>query len=217
MDYFLLIVALVFAALAVRRILAKRRENAGTAVAAEPAAPKRRNRFDPKIENAGPGGVIKLTAVGPDMRDLDAHVLSRHLYREGDYEWFELECETAEGKLWIDVEEDDGVQVSVSLRTLDLEETGLSPGELENIAKAKRGSCIFEGQFYRLRETGKALFYRDGDLSRGERIRYWDFATSDGYRQLGFEQWGETEYQVHLGQPIRPHQITVYAERDETR
>ncbi len=220
MDYFLLIVALVFAGLAVWRILSKRRDSAEGPFAAKPApkpnSPKRRTSFDPKIENAGPGGVIKLTAVGPEMKDLDAHVLSRHLYREDDYEWFELECETAEGKLWIDVEEDDGVKVSVSLRALDLEDTGLSPEELENMAKAKRGVCKFEGQSYRLRETGKAIFYRDGDLSRGEKVRYWDFATSDRYSQLGFEQWGEAEYQVHLGQPIRPHQITVYAEQGDS-
>lgn len=223
MDYLLLIVAIVFAGLAVWRILSKRRADTtgGSSQAhATPRAPKQRasfGGFDPRIGNAGPGGVIKLTAVGPEMQDLDVRILSRHLYREDDYEWFELEGETAEGTLWIDVEEDDGVKVSVSLRALDLEDTGLSPEALENIARAKRGICEFEGRSYRLRETGTAFFYRNGDRNKRERVRYWDFATSDKSSQLGFEQWGESEYQVHLGQPIKSHQITVYAERDDTQ
>ncbi len=222
MDYLLLILAIGFAGLAIWRILHKRRARVGKPTGAEvtPQTPRRRasfGGFDPRIENVGPGGVIKLTAVGPEMQDLDVRILSRHLYREDDYEWFELEGETAEGTLWIDVEEDDGVEVSVSLRSIDLEETGLRPEDLISIAKSKRGVFEFEGQSYRLLETGKAVFFRDGDRSKGEKVRYWDFATKDKSSQLGFEQWGEAEYQVHLGQPIKPHQITVYAERDETQ
>ncbi len=223
MDYLLLILAIGFAGLAIWRILSKRRAGASGGynhANVIPQAPKRRasfGGFDPRIENAGPGGVIKLTAVGPEMQDLDVRILSRHLYREDDYEWFELEGETAEGTLWINVEEDDGVEVSVSLRALDLEETGLHPEDLISIAKSKRGVFEFEGQSYRLQETGKGVFFRDGDRSKGEKLRYWDFATKDKSSQLGFEQWGEAEYQVHLGQPIKPHQITVYAERDETQ
>ncbi len=223
MNYFLLIVALIFAGLAVWRIFSKRGESAavslGVQAVPKPKPQKRRANFggfDPKIENVGPGGVIKLTAVGPEMKDLDARIVSRHLYRERDDEWFELEGETEEGRLWIDVEEDDEVEVSVSLRALDLEETGLSPEDLDNMTKAKRGVCEFEGQNYRLRETGKARFYRDGDPSQGKIVRYWDFSTQDESSLLGFERWGKAEYEVHLGQPIRPHQITVYAEKGES-
>lgn len=226
MDYFLLIVAIGLAGFAIWQILSKRQAGAtSSGDSGRPNdAPETRQRrrasfggFDPKIENVGPGGVVKLTAVGPEMQDLEARILSRHLYREDDCEWFELEGETADGKLWIDVEEDDGVEVSVSLRALDLEETGLTPSDLDAIAKAGQGSCEYDGRRYRLQEHGKALFHRDGDLSKEERVYYWDFATSDRASLLGFEQWGEGEYQVHLGQPIKPHQITVYAERDETQ
>jgi hypothetical protein len=181
------------------------------------SSPKQQPRERPiTIENVRPGGVLKLLRVGPDMEDFDVKVIGRHTYREDGFEWYELEGESHAGKVWLEVEEDDELEVSLSLRRLKLSEVNLSRERLEEIEQNDEGEVHFDGRTYEYEDCGEGEFLRDGDPSRCERFRYWDFEAEDGEYFLGVEAWGK-EYQVHLSEALSLSQVEIYSLGEETR
>ena len=169
-----------------------------------------------RIENVRGGGVLRLASFGSAARDIDVHVLARHVYREGPYEWFELEGDSELGTIWLTVEEDDETEVSVGLRRFDLDELGVSRRQLDRFDEEERGSFLFEEREYLYRDSGEAVFFRNGEEARPERFHYWEFETRDGGSQVSVEQWLDDSTEVHLSGPVRTAQITVYSNAEVT-
>lgn len=165
---------------------------------------------DLDIRNVREGAAISLSGVGPDADDFDVIVVTRHLYDEDGFTWHELECEKGTEKVWIDIEEDDELEVSITLKTLKLADTGLTPKQLEEIIRKDEGEVHFDGETFEYDDWGDAVFYRRGDRSKGEKLRYWDFENESETKSLSIERWGANEYQVHLSEPLESHQITLY-------
>lgn len=163
------------------------------------------------IQNVRPGGLIKLTRVGPNMDDFDVTILGRHIYREDGYEWYELEGESAAGKVWLEIEEDDALELAISLRRLKLSDINQTRQSLEQIEARDAGEFVFEGQRFAYEDCGHADFLRDGDPDRREHLRYWDFEGEDGKHFIGVEAWGETEYQVHYSEALSTGQVEVFS------
>jgi len=162
------------------------------------------------IENVRPGGGIHLARVGADMEDMDVEIVGRHLYDEDGYQWFELEGEAPSGKVWVDVEEDDELEVSISLRKLSLKDVGLTREDLDAMVDRDDGTISFEGRDYSYEEAGEATFHRNENRDRKERFRYWDFESDDGKWSISIEAWGK-EHQVHLSQALSPSQVEVFS------
>lgn len=165
----------------------------------------------PDLTDVRPGGVLALNRVGPNMADFDVEIVGRHVYRQGGWEWLELEGEGPEGKVWLDVEDDDELEVGISLRRMTLEEVGLTEAGLQTMATDKRGELSFEGREYELEESGEAQFLRDGDPDRAQGFRFWDFETADGEHYLSVEDWGGGDWQAHYSQPLSPSQVEIYS------
>lgn len=162
------------------------------------------------IENVRAGGMIKLTRVGEEMADFDVSIVGRHVYRAGGYEWYELEGEGPEGKVWLDVEQDDEVEVAISLRQLDLADVGLDRAALTRMDDEEAGEIQYEGRTYHYEESGEAQFLRNGEPGKAETLKYWDFESDDGRHYLGVEAWEGREFQVHYGRPLAASQIEIF-------
>ena len=92
------------------------------------------------IQNVKEGGVIKIANLEGYDSDVDLKVVGRNLYMEGDYSWYELECVRNDGeKVWVDVDNDDDLVVSVVLKKLKMSEVHLS-SSLEVIDEEETGS-----------------------------------------------------------------------------
>ncbi|MBF0623531.1 MAG: DUF4178 domain-containing protein [Magnetococcales bacterium] len=170
----------------------------------------------PTIEDLQPGGVLSLRGIGADLEDLDVTVTGRHSYSEEGFEWLELEGETGDRKVWIGVERDDELEVSITLRKVDLETLGLTPERLEEFRRQRKGAFAFEGQTYRFDESGRATFFRDGNRLQGEPFEYWDFVCAKDDSAISIESWkpgGAPE--CHVSQTLKPSQYTVYATRGD--
>lgn len=164
------------------------------------------------IENVRPGGVVQLEGVGPDLEDFDVVIKARHSYSEDGFLWFELEGERGATPVWIEVEEDDELEVSICLRKLKLSEIGISGDELDAIEDKDAGTIAFEGVTYEYEDCGDALFHRNGSREGGgERLHYWDFESPDGKQYLSIERWGRKEYNAYLSEPLRAGQIKVFS------
>lgn len=166
---------------------------------------------DPVIENVRPGGTVQLSGVGPELEDFDVVIKARHTYDEDGWKWHELEGEKGVQPVWIEIEEDDETEVSVSLEKLKLSDLGVTGPDVEAIGEKGKGTIRFRDTDFHYEEDGKARFFRNSDFSgAGEEFLYWDFESADGKRFLAIERWGSSEYLAYLSEPLRPGQIKVF-------
>lgn len=164
-----------------------------------------------RIENVTGGGVIRLTGIGPDMEEFDLKVIAKHTYRQGESTWYELECDKgSEEKVWIDMEEDDSIELAVSLRKLKLRDIGITAEDLIRMDDNEDGSFTFEGVKYYMEDSDRAVFYRYNEDKNAEKFYYWDFESKDGKHFITVEKWSDGSYDVTYSEPIKLSQITVY-------
>lgn len=165
------------------------------------------------IQNVGPGGVIRLENIGPELDTYDVTILTRHLYRQGrSSTWVELEGDRGEGeKLWLTIEEDDGLDLTLGTRKLRLDELGVTLPTLRQMDEDETGTLQFEGKRFHLTDSDRAVFYRHADMDAAESFYYWEFATDDAQQFISVERWEDGSFDITYGIALRPGQVTVYS------
>ena len=162
------------------------------------------------IVNVEKGGVFELSGVGNNYKNMTLTVLAKHLYQEGDFSWYELECDKgSDEKVWVEVEDDDETTVSVVLKKMKLRDINVSPAQLQVIDDNETG-IVYGGYTYE--DSGDAVFYRFCDDAKAEKLYYWDFIS--GNKILSVEKWGESDYEVFLSQKMRPSQVRVLRNKE---
>ncbi|GAA3568220.1 DUF4178 domain-containing protein [Marinobacter xestospongiae] len=159
------------------------------------------------IEQVGVGGVIQLPPFGDDLDPRDVEVTARHVYDQDGYRWYELEGQSGSGTVWLDVERDDELETSVTLKRLRLDEIGLAAEAVEQLKPGAR--VEFDGRVFHLGEQGRARFLPNGDSARAETLVFWDLEGEDDRHDLSIERWDQ-EYRVYLSQRLSPERIRVY-------
>ena len=164
-----------------------------------------------RIENVQAGGVISLTNVGPEMEDFDVKVQGVHTYRQGTSSWYEIEGDKGGEKVFLQFEEDDGLEMSISIKELKMRDLGLNRSDLDKIDDAEEGGFTYGGVKYYYEDSDKAIFYRNGDDDEAEPYYYWDFEDDDGKNFISIEKWGDNELDIALSIPVKASQVTVYS------
>lgn len=186
---------------------------------AEVTSKNKNNRSDLKIiTNVGVGGVFKLANIDGYDEDLELKVMRKHMYQEGDYFWYELECIKGDGeKAWVEVEDDDNIVTSIVLNKLKISQVpGLSPEKLAHDDDEESGRITYSGKYFNYTDSGNAIFFRDCDDTKSEKLYYWDYKS--GNYLFSVERWGsgdETSYEAYYCQIVKPLSITIYSLGDE--
>ena len=155
------------------------------------------------------GNILSLSGIGEDIEDFDVVVQAKHLYVEDGFEWHELECERGAEKVWIEIEMDDELELSICRNRMNIKDAGFSVDDLEQIERDDKGTLTVDGVKYTFEDWGEASFYRNQDRSRAEQFKYWDFESKDGRTFLTVERWGQREYQVFLSEELRSSQYRI--------
>ena len=163
-----------------------------------------------RLENVTKGGVIHLTGIGPNMDDFDVNILGRHIYREGESTWYELEGDKGDRKVWLSFEEDDELEISIKIKEIKLRELGLSKSDLDTIDDKEEGSLNFENEKFYYEDSGQAVFYRNGIEENAEKFYYWEFENDSSGKYISIENWGG-EIEASLSHSVKPSQTTVYS------
>jgi hypothetical protein len=166
------------------------------------------------LENVGQGGVIHLMNVGPEMEEYDVTILSKGIYREGEsHEWHELEGDNGRQKVWISIEEDDGLDVTLALRTLKLRDLSINRSDLDRMNETAEGEFEFEGQTFYYEYSNEASFFSNGDTSRENEsfFYYWEFENEKGDQFITIEEWENGKYEITLSIPLKSSQVKVYS------
>ena len=165
------------------------------------------------VVNLEKSGVFELSHVGPNFEKMTLTVLAKHLYQEGDFSWFELECDKGtDEKTWVEVEDDDETLVTVVLQKMKLTDINTSKEKLKEIDYNESGLIKYDGKNFKYIDSGDAIFYRFCDDTKAENLYYWDFQNDN--QLLSVERWGERNYEVFLSQKMRPSQIRVLRNKD---
>ncbi len=186
---------------------------------AEVTSKNKNNRSDLKIiTNVGVGGVFKLANIDGYDEDLELKVMRKHMYQEGDYFWYELECIKGDGeKAWVEVEDDDNIVTSIVLNKLKISQVpGVSPEKLAHDDDEEEGCITYSGKNFNYTDSGNAIFFRDCEDTKSEKLYYWDYKS--GNYLFSVERWGsgdETSYEAYYSQIVKPLAITIYSLGDE--
>nr|WKN39294.1 DUF4178 domain-containing protein [Tunicatimonas sp. TK19036] len=166
------------------------------------------------LENVRAGGLIHLMNVGPMMEEYDVNILSRSVYRAGQNdEWYELEGETANGKVWITLEYDDGLDVTLATRKLKLRDISINRSDLDTMDEEGEGEFTFEGKTFYYEVSSEASYFRDSQVSpdNEEFFYYWEFETDEGDEFITIEEWESGRFEVTLSSPIKESQVKIYS------
>lgn len=169
------------------------------------------SKTDLRIENIAKGGVLKLTSVGPNMEDFDIQIVSKHTYRQGESTWYELEGNRGDGKVWIDMEEDDELELTIVHKKLKIRDLPITMNDLEKFDDEEEGSFEYDGDTFHYEDSDEAIFYRHSDDKNAEKFYYWDFETDDGSKFISFEKWSNNSIDVSFSFPIKPRQVEVFS------
>lgn len=156
-----------------------------------------------------PGERLTLTGIGDDRRSETVRITRRNIYRQGNFIWWELEGAGDRGKVYLEMEDDDGLEVSVMVEELALDDTDQTGPQLDEIARNGRGTLTCRGRRYRFRESGRASFLPGEQRSRSESFTYWDFQAEDSDYDLAVERWEGGRHDVFLVQSLQPDQVTI--------
>lgn len=191
---------LVIVAVAVIAVVVALRQRAGTSGSARdtvaPSAADEQRALHGDVRRLAPGDVVAYD--GTDF------VIDRTMrFDEEGFTWDEhlLLDEVSGRKLWLSVEDDDGLEVAVYQR---VEGAALEPGAAE---------VTHEGTTFRRDEQGRAAYRteeRSGPGAQGA-MQYADYV-ADG-RRLAFERYGTGGWEVSTGTPVSEHALDIYPAR----
>ena len=165
----------------------------------------------PSIENLRPGVFITLKGVGSEYEDWDVNVTAKHLYKQGEDTWFELECEHEGSTLWLEVEDDNGLSVNFCHTRTSLEELDLDANKLWQLDEREAGEIQVAGKRYFYEDSDEASFFPKSDENAGEKIYYWDFIGHDSISTVHIEKNESGDFEVLLGKILNESDITVYS------
>ncbi len=165
----------------------------------------------PDVRRLQPGGVFTIHGLGPSAAEVDARVVARHAYDQKGWQWFEVEAETAQGTLWLEVDDDDELELSVMLHKVTPDQVGLDRAGLEALENGEGEAILFRDQAYRVAEVGDAVFYRNGDMSNPQKFHFMDFEDGENVYGITFEVWQDGSLDGSFNQRLKPSQVTVFA------
>ena len=166
------------------------------------------------LENVRAGGLIHLMNVGPSLEEYDVQVLSRSIYREGEnYEWYELEGDNGKSRVWLSLQHDDGLDVTIATRKLKMRDLPIDRADLDRMDEAAAGQFDLEGTTFYYDHSTEGSYFQGGTVSpeNEEFFYYWEFETEDEDQFLTVEEWENGRFEVTLSYPVNESQIKIYS------
>ena len=166
-----------------------------------------------KITDARVGDLLSVSGAGDEFGDLEFKVDRRNQYEAGQKRWFEVGGMYKERRVYLDVVDEDELEVTAILNPnkLTIEELGLSEEDLAEIDQRQNTADNFEydGKMWYYRFSKEIGIYRDGQ-AQGTGYYMWEFREDGGTRLLNIRKGEGEPFQASLAAKINPGDITVY-------
>lgn len=134
-------------------------------------------------------------------------VMARYEYDWGDnYFTDELKIQASGKALYLHLEEDDELEVSISHKIKLSQVSQNIPDHFQDTDDAPR-SLTYEGTTYTLEEEAQGLF-RNVRREHWDEFISWEYTHPDGEQFLTLERWGEEEFELSHGHYVEPYQFS---------
>jgi hypothetical protein len=147
-------------------------------------------------------GLLALEVGDVVIYDEDEYIVkNKYVYNDGGFIWYEYTLDDNGRKLFLSVEEDDGLEIGV------FEEAKL---KVEEPIPEK---VKYKGIKYELEEHGfaKVKVETENEDKEGIKVEYWDFESDDDeYDLLSIEKWNGSELEVTVGWSAKEYEFEIY-------
>lgn len=137
-------------------------------------------------------------------------VTASHKYAWGEDISLEWQLVSAEKTLYLEMEEDDVAEWSMS-ESIPFADLGDNVRSALVEAGDPPDEIVYNGVTYYIETALGGYFFKNGQEkpnARPEEMLAWDFCSEDGDHYLSIEQWGETEFTASKGWPVEEYQFT---------
>jgi|SRR5579875_658232 len=166
-----------------------------------------------KVTDARLGDVISVSGAASDFSDVDFTVDRRDQYEAGSRRWVELSGTWRDRRVYLEVHNEDVVQVLGNFdgRKLTLDELGLSEDDLAQMDQRQNPADFFDydSKFWLYRSSREMGVFSTGNSS-GHGFYCWQFQEQDSSRFLSIRKFQGEPFAASLWTKIEPTDITVY-------
>ncbi len=166
-----------------------------------------------KIDGANIGDSISIAGAGEDFTDIDFTVDHRKQYEAGRKQWFELSGMFRELRVYVEVFNDEEIEVRAALdgKKLTLDQLGLAEEDLAAMDERQNPSDSFEydGAVWMYRASREVGEFREGQ-SIGNGFYRWDFQEDTGKRFLYVKKPQGEPFTASVLRVLNPGDISVY-------
>lgn len=137
------------------------------------------------------------------------------IYNEKGFKWNELECYNInkDQRVYFEVEKDDEIEMSITLKEIKLNQINKTPDQIEEISDNEEGSLIYNGKLtdrtFEYEDDYGAKWSRNGESYK---VYFYDFVNRAG-EYVTLEEWeigqNEYEYKAYLSKEIFHENITI--------
>jgi hypothetical protein len=162
------------------------------------------------------GDLVSVSGAGDDFSDLDFKIDRQNRYQAGEKQWVELGGMYRERRVYLEVVDEDELQVSVVQHPnkLTLEELGLNEQDLGDIDDRQNTADNFEydGKVWYYRFSKEIVMVRDGQ-ARGTGYYMWEFREDGGNRLLDIRKGEGEPFTASVAALVNAGDITIYREK----
>lgn len=168
---------------------------------------------DLKITGARLGDVVSISGAAPDFSDLDFTIDRFDQLEAGSRRWIELSGAWRDRRVYLEVHNDDTVEVFSNLdgRRITLDELGLSEDDLSQIDQRQNPSDFFDynGKFWLYRFSREIGVFIAGSPN-GRGFYCWRFQEQDSNRFLSIRKFAGEPFFATVWTAVNPSDISVY-------
>lgn len=165
------------------------------------------------ITDARVGDVLSVSGAAPDFSDIDFTVDRCDGYEAGMRRWIELSGSWRDGRVRLEVHNDDGVTVlgNFDERTITLDELGLAEDDLAQIDQRQNASDFFDynDKFWLYRFSREIGLFTWG-ATGGRGFYGWQFQEQDSKRFLSIRKYEGEPFAASIWTQLDPASVTVY-------
>lgn len=166
------------------------------------------------LSDARVGDTLTLESAGRDFEDLDVTLDRCDRYEDGEHRWQEYRGRAGGRTVFIEVCDDDELEVSYSFpeEELSLSALGLSEDDLIQMDETQSHEMGFEheGRRYHYDGSGEKFWFKDGQ-GAGEGFYAWDFKGEGPGENLTVEKWEGEPFKVTRAHPIAADKVRLWA------
>ena len=159
------------------------------------------------------GDSITIHGAGDSFQDLNFTVDRKDRYEAGGDEWFEVSGRYKGRRVFVEITDDDDIEVLVNLANTEitLGDLGMTEEDLVRVDETHDSSVSFSynNSVWQFEWSGEIGYFKNCG-GEGEGYYNWDFTEKGGSRKISIEKWEDEPFKVILSRNVNSDDVEVF-------